>query len=305
MQSPASERERLVCSTRHLSLVIGLLTLLLTQASAAALQPVAYHIERGYTLLAEAQQEQTATQREPLLHSASKAFAQAYQLAGPRSKAEALLGASQTYLLMQHPPNVFPFLWSASPLQRAEKSLQQALVLHNANGAAALLMGIVLWRQAEAMPERRAPLQQRSRSYLRQAREAGLPVQLPGETPSTPSSSPPLFAIEHNLRTLRSVDIRGTGTPLDVLFCHHAPHHPTHSYGVVVMQQRAYPLSSAVPTPSVPPAEHVEACRVAPRPPEPPHVIVVVRHHGERWHRIFRWDGQQFVFVGEEHPKSE
>ena len=301
MRSFGKNRERQVFSTRRMGLITWLLIMILTGSWTTALQPATRHIDRGHRLLVEAHQEQTDPHRERLLHTASKAFAQAYQLAGPRSKVEALLGASQAYLLMRRPPKVFPFLWSADPLQRAEKSLQQALVLQAKNGAAALLMGLVLWRQAEVMPDRRAMLQQRSRIYLRQAVEAGLPVQIPGHPTSPLSGSPPLFSIHHGLRTLRYADTQGTGSSLDLLFCYHAPQHPTHSYGVVVMQQQAYPLSSASATTPVPPAEHVEACHVAPRQPGPPLVMAIVRHNGQRRHRMFRWDGGQFVFVGEEH----
>ncbi len=305
MQSFGENRKRHVCSTRHIGLVLWPFLMLLIGPWATALQSVTHHIDRSYALLVEAQQEHTDTRREQLLHTASKAFAQAYQLAGPRSKVEALLGASQTYLLMRHPPKVFPFLWSASPLQRAEKSLQQALVLDTKNGAAALLMGLVLWRQADTMPDRRDTLKQRSRTYLWQAREAGFPVQIPGQTMSSLSASPPLFAIHHGLRTLRYADTRGTGSPLDLLFCYHTPQHPTHIYGVVVIQQQAYPLSSASATRQVPPAEDVEACTVAPRSHEPPLVVAIVRHNTQRIHRMFRWDGRQFMFVGEERRDAE
>ena len=301
MQSLREVRERYIFPTRRIGFVTALLLIVLAGSRATALQSAIHYIDRGYILLGEAHQTQTDTERERLLHTASKAFAQAYQLAGPRSKVEALLGASQAYFLMRSPPKVFPFLWSASPLQRAEKSLQQALALQAKNGAAALLMGLVLWRQAEAMPDRRARLQQRSRTYLRQALEAGLPIQLPGQMPTSISELPPLFTMQHELRTLRYVDTRGTGSPLDLLFCYHAPQHRTHSYGVVVIQHQAYPLSSATATTSVPSAEHVETCRVVPRPPGPPLVIAIVRQNDQQRHRLFYWDGGQFVFVGEEH----
>jgi hypothetical protein len=173
------------------------------------------------------------------------------------------------------------------------------------NAAAALLMGLVLWRQAETMPDRHDTLKQRSRTYLRQAREAGLPVQLPGQTMSSLSTSPPLFAIHHDLRTLRYADTRGTGSPLDLLFCSHTPQHPTHIYGVVVIQHQAYPLSSASATRHVAPAEDVEACTVASHAHEPPLVVAIVRHKRQRIHRMFRWDGRQFRFVGEEHRDAE
>ena len=89
----------------RLSLV--LVCVLLSAATvplAAAQKTAAAHVERGYELLAQARREIQDRRRDQLLVAASKAFSHAYQLAGPRTKAQVLIGAAQGYLLMKRPP---------------------------------------------------------------------------------------------------------------------------------------------------------------------------------------------------------
>src|SRR4029450_8924627 len=96
------------------------------------------YMAQGYAVLLQARHTGDGQRREQLVAEAVAAFKDAYQLAGPTVQMQALVGAAQGYLLMQSPRPHFPFLWQATPLQRAEKSLQQALFLQPDNGAAVL-----------------------------------------------------------------------------------------------------------------------------------------------------------------------
>ena len=115
-------------------------------ALAVVSEPAQEHAERGYALLAQARLETESATRERLLTAAIAAFKEAYQSepTDPTIQVHALLGAAQAELLVQHPRRVFPFLWQATPLQRAEKNLQQALFLQPDNAAATFLLGLVI-----------------------------------------------------------------------------------------------------------------------------------------------------------------
>ena len=133
-----------------IGLAVSLGVLQVHLALAVVSEPAPEHVERGYALLAQARLEAESATRERLLTEAIAAFKEAYQSepTDPTMQVQALLGAAQAYLLVQSPRRVFPFLWQATPLQRAEKNLQQALVLQPDNAAAAFLLGLVYWRQA-------------------------------------------------------------------------------------------------------------------------------------------------------------
>src|SRR5712691_3559993 len=177
------------------------------------------HVERGYALVAQARLEAESATRERLLSGAIAAFKEAYQSepTDPPSQVQALLGAAQASLLVQSPRRVFPFLWQATPLQRAEKSLQQALVLQPDNAAAALLLGIVYWRQATQAAGQQRDIRARSTYYLTQAAALGLPIAL-APPPERHESPVTLFSVEDTIVALRYIDARGVGRLEDLLF---------------------------------------------------------------------------------------
>src|SRR5215510_3358620 len=161
-----------------LAVSLGVLQVQLTLAVVS--RPAQEHVERGYTLLAQARLEAESTTHERLLTAAIAAFKAAYQSepTEPPIQVHALLGAAQAELLVQHPRRVFPFLWQATPLQRAEKNLQQALFLQPDNAAATFLLGLVYWRQATQTPGQPQDALERSQHYLTQAASVGNPFRL-------------------------------------------------------------------------------------------------------------------------------
>src|SRR5215475_907786 len=132
-----------------IGLAVSLGVLQVHFAFAVVSGPAQEHAEHGYALLVQARLETESASRERLLTAAIAAFKAAYQSEPVElpTQLHALVGAAQAELLVQHPRRVFPFLWQATPLQRAEKNLQQALVLQPDNAAATFLLGLVYWRQ--------------------------------------------------------------------------------------------------------------------------------------------------------------
>src|SRR5439155_4911325 len=110
-------------------------------ALAVVSEPAQEYAERGYVLLLQAHLETESASRERLLTEVIAAFKAAYQSepTEPTIQVHALLGAAQAELLVQHPRGVFPVLWQATPLQRAEKDLQQALFLQPDHAASSIL----------------------------------------------------------------------------------------------------------------------------------------------------------------------
>src|SRR5262245_31338024 len=159
--------------------------------------PAQEHAERGYVLLGQARLEAENAARERLLTAAIAAFKAAYQSepVDPTMQVHALLGAAQAELLVQHPRRVFPFLWQATPLQRAEKNLQQALVLQPDNAAATFFLGLVYWRQAAQAPGQQQDSLKRSQYYLTRAASLGIPIRL-SSTPEQQESPVTLFDVE-------------------------------------------------------------------------------------------------------------
>src|SRR5215510_1639987 len=160
-----------------IGLAVSLGVLQVQLALAVVSRPAQEHVEHGYTLLAQARLEAESTTRERLLTAAIAAFKGAYQSepTEPTIQVHALLGAAQAELLVQHPRRVFPFLWQATPLQRAEKNLQQALFLQPDSAAATFLLGLVYWRQAAQAPGQQQDLD-RSKEYLIPAAAWGIPL---------------------------------------------------------------------------------------------------------------------------------
>ena len=99
-------------------LICGHMAVAAAAESPAAVQEIA----RGHALLAAARLEPAGEAREHLLSEAVEAFKSGYRWFGRDTQVRALLGAAQGYLMMQTPRRVFPFLWQATPLQRAERS---------------------------------------------------------------------------------------------------------------------------------------------------------------------------------------
>src|SRR5262249_14135923 len=177
------------------------------------------YVERGYALVAQARMEAESATRERLLQAAITAFKEAYQTEPPEPtlQVQALLGAAQAYLLVQSPRRVFPFLWQAAPLQRAEKNLQQALFPQPDNAAATLLLGIAYLRQATPATGLQQGTRDRSTDFLTQAAALGLPIAL-APSPERPASPVQLFGVEDTVVALRYVDARGMGKLEDLVF---------------------------------------------------------------------------------------
>lgn len=255
--------------------------------------PPQEHIEHGYAQLTQARLETASAARERLLSAAVTAFKEAYQLAGPTTQAHALLGAAQAYLLMQAPRRVFPFLWQATPLQRAEKSLQQALVLQPDNAAAALLLGMVYWRQAAATSGAPADTLARSRHALAQAATLGIPVRLP--TPSEHDTSLSLtFDSDDSLIVLQYVDARGSGRSDDLVLIYRPTESPR-VFGVVVTAGKAHPLTTDANTGALAPASLLEAMSVTQQPGRTPILALRFRQDAQHFDTRFTWDGTRFV----------
>ena len=161
--------------------------------------PPQEHLERGYARLTQARLRPAGAAHERLLSEAIAAFKEAYQNAGPAIQVHALVGVAQAYLLVQSPRRVFPFLWQATPLQRAERSLQQALFLHPDNAAAALLLGMVYWRQASTASEHQADALAHSRRYLEQAATLGVPVRWPSAPAQDADTSQHKFGVDDSM----------------------------------------------------------------------------------------------------------
>src|SRR5262245_19992142 len=200
-------------------LAVSLGVLQVYVAFAVVSGPAQEHAERGYALLAQARLEAESATRERLLTGAITAFKEAYQSepTDPPTQVHALLGAAQAELLVQHPRRVFPFLWQATPLQRADKNLQQALVLQPDNAAATFLLGLVYWRQATQASGQQLDSLKRSQYYLTQAASLGIPIRL-SSTSEQQESPVTLFSVEDTVEALRYVDARGVGRMDDLVF---------------------------------------------------------------------------------------
>jgi len=270
---------------------VGLVHLALAVVSGAAPE----YVERGYAHVGQARVETDSVARERLLSTAIAAFKEAYQAEPPDlpSQVQALLGAAQAYLLVQSPHRVFPFLWQATPLQRAEKSLQQALVLQPDNAAAALLLGMVYWRQAAASEQQAT--RERSTYYLAQAAALGLPIAV-GSASKQPESPVKLFRVEDTIMALRYIDARGVGRSEALLFVYQAAANAP-LFGVVVVERQAYPLSTAPSTGALASHGLLESSTILPQPDQRPILVLRLRQDTQVQELRFTWDGTHFVPV--------
>jgi len=264
-------------------------------ALAVVSRPAPELVERGYTHLAQARAEADSATRERLLNAAIAAFKGAYQAEPPEppSQAQALLGAAQAYLLVQSPRRVFPFLWQATPLQRAAKSLQQALARQPDNAAAALLLGVVYWRQATQAAEPQHDVLERSQYYLAHAAALGLPIAF---TSSRDRQASPVkwFSVDDTIMALCYVDARGVGRMEDLLFVYRSPASAP-LYGVVVTGRQAHPLTLDTATGALVPDGLLESITTTPQPGQQSILALRVRQGTLAQDLRFTWDGTRFV----------
>jgi hypothetical protein len=277
-----------------IGLAVSLGVLQVYVAFAVVSEPAQEHVERGYVLLVQAHLEAESATRERLLTAAIAAFKAAYQSEpiDPTMQVHALLGAAQADLLVQHPRRVFPFLWQATPLQRAEKNLQQALFLQPDNAAATFLLGLVYWRQAAQPPGQQDDLD-RSKEYLIQAAALGIPIH-PASTPERQDSLVTLFGVEDTVVALRYVDARGVGRMDDLIFVYRPAARET-LFGVIVTERQAYPLATDSATGALAPQGLLEAITTTPQPGKPPILVLRLRQGAQSIDARFTWDGVRFV----------
>ena len=278
-----------------MGLAVSLSVLQISLALAVVSRPAQEYADRGYALLVQARLEAESSTRERLLTAATAAFKEAYQ-SEPTDltmQVHALLGAAQAELLVQHPRRVFPFLWQATPLQRAEKNLQQALFLQPDNAAATFLLGLVYWRQAAQTPEHQQDALERSQHYLTQAAGLGIPVRLTS-TPERQDNPVTLCSVEDTVVALRYVDARGVGRMDDLIFVYRPAAHEV-LFAVVVTGQQAYPLATDSATGALAPQGLLEAITTTPQPGKPPILILPLRQGTQSVDARFTWDGIHFV----------
>jgi hypothetical protein len=246
-------------------------------------------------LLGHARLQTESAERERLLTAAIAAFKAAYQSepVEPPTQVQALLGAAQAELLVQHPRRVFPFLWQATPLQRAEKNLQQALFLQPDNAAAVLLLGLVYWRQAAQAPGQQQDALARSQHYLTQAAALGIPIRLTS-TPERQDSPVTLFSVADTAVALRYVDARGAGRMDDLIFVYRPAARET-LLGVVVTERQMYSLTTDSTMGVLAPQGLLEAITTIPQPGKPPILVLRLRQGTRTIDARFTWDGGRFV----------
>ncbi|HEY5865076.1 MAG TPA: hypothetical protein VI542_05915 [Candidatus Tectomicrobia bacterium] len=283
----------------HRAWIIGLAAILGTLqgdlAFAVVATPAPEQVEQGYALLAQAHLEAESATRERLLTEAIAVFKAAYQSepVAPAMQVQALLGAAQAHLLVLSPRRVFPFLWQATPLQRAERNLRQALVLQPDNAAAVFLLGLVYWRQATQAAGQRQDVLERSREYLTQAAGLGIPIHV-SSVPARSDTPLAGFSVEDTVVALRYVDARGVGRMDDLIFVYRSVARKA-LFGVAVTGRQAYPLVTDNATGSLALQGLPETISTVPQPDKPP-ILVLRLHQGTQPRDIhFTWDGAGFV----------
>lgn len=270
-------------------IVTALLVFGYTAAAAAPGSPTATReIARGHALLAAARLAPAGEAREDLLSEAVEAFKSAYRWFGHHTQVRALLGAAQGYLVMQTPRRVFPFLWQATPLQRAERSAQQALVMQPDSPAAAFLLGLIYGRQAQAA-EDPAEAMTLSHEYLAKAAGSGMPVAIPGAA----DASPHAFQTGDESLVLRYADARGTGKSDDLLFIYEK--RDNRYVGVVVTMGKPYPLLAEAMNGTMASGGVFSGVSVETQPQGAPRIVVRVRQDGRETALSFVWNGDGFM----------
>ena len=270
-------------------IVTALLVFGYTAVVAADGSPTAAReIARGHALLAAARLAPAGEEKEDLLSEAVEAFKSGYRWFGRDTQVRALLGAAQGYLMMQTPRRVFPFLWQATPLQRAERSAQQALVMQPDSPAAAFLLGLIYWRQARTAEDPTEPMAL-SHEYMAKAADSGMPVA----APRSGDGSPPTFQIDDIPSVLRYADARGTGKPDDLLFVYEKGEN--RYVVVVVVAGKAYPLVADAVTGTVVSRGVFEKISIDAQPQGAPQIVIHARQDGRLTAASFVWNGNGFV----------
>jgi hypothetical protein len=258
------------------------------------------HLQRGYDQLLQARRSAPGEERDQILANAVKAFNKAYEIAGRQTKIQTLNGAAQAYLLMQRAPARFPFLWSASPLSRAQKNLQHVLALEPDNAVAHLLMGFLFGQQAQTDYPKRAAHRQRSDAHWRRAAQLGLPLQPPssdtGESDlRPPSAALPPFAIHDVILALQPVDTEGTGRWQDVLLIYRPAVEADRCYGWVMRRHRVYRLITNRATGVLAPVGRLDALRIDADAAGWPRISVTWQRRDRPVETQFVWDGDGFA----------
>jgi hypothetical protein len=279
---------------------LGMLWLLWVTMPAWALDSARDHLQRGYDQLLQARRLTPGEERDQVLANVVKAFNKAYEIAGRQTKIQTLNGAAQAYLLMQRAPVQFPFLWSASPLSRAQKNLQYVLALEPDNAVAHLLMGLLFGQQAQTDYPKRAAHRQRSDMHWRRAAQLGLPLQPPssdtGESDlRPPSAAMPPFAIHDVILALQQVDTEGTGRWQDVLLIYRPAVEADRCYGWVMRSHRVYPLMTNRATGVLAPVGRLDALRIDADAAGWPRISVTWQHRDRPVETQFVWDGDGFA----------
>lgn len=269
-------------------IVAALLVFGHTAAMADGSPTAASEIARGHALLASARLEPAGEAKEDLLAEAVEAFKSGYRWFGRSTQVRALLGAAQGYLMMQTPRRVFPFLWQATPLQRAERSVQQALVMQPDGPAAAFLLGLIYWRRAQ-IAENPVEVTALSREYVTQAAGLGMPVAAPGVAGGSQNA----FRMGDTSLVLRYADARGTGKADDLLFIYEKGEN--RSIGAVVAAGKAYPLVADATTGTLVSGGVFERVDVETPPHGAPRVVIHARQDGRHIVVPFAWNGEGFV----------
>jgi len=278
-----------------IGLAVSLVVIQVHFALAVVSEPAQEYAERGYALLAQARLEAEHATRERLLTAAIAAFKAAYQNEPTdlTTQVHALIGAAQAEMLVQHPRRVFPFLWQATPLQRAEKNLQQALYLQPDNAAATFLLGLVYWRQAAQASGQQQDTLERSKEYLTQAAGLGIPIGL-ASTPERQDSPITLFSVEDTIMALRYINARGVGKMADLIFVYQSTAHKA-LFAVMVAGRQAYPLATDSATGVLAQQGLLEAITTTPQPGKSPILILRLRQSTQSIDARFTWDGARFV----------
>ena len=250
-------------------------------AAADGSPKAAREIARGHALLAAARLEPAGEEREDLLSQAVEAFKSGYRWFGRNTQVRALLGAAQGYLMMQTPRRVFPFLWQATPLQRAERSAQQALVMQPDSPAAAFLLGLIYWRRAQAAEDAAEPMAL-GNEYAAKAADLGMPVAAPGVADGSPYD----FQVGDTPLVLQYADARGTGKPEDLLFIYEKG--KERYVAVVVTMGKGYLLVAV--------SDGIfEGVSVEAPPQGAPRIVIRARQDGRQAAVLFVWNGDGFV----------
>ncbi len=276
---------------------LSLLWLVVCPGVSFGLESARDHLARGYDQLLEARRQNPGAERDEILARAVKSFTKAYETSGPPTQVHVLIGAAQGYLLMQKSPRQFPFLWSASPVQRALRSVQHVLTLEPDNPVAHLLMGLVLRRQqSEATGSTVLEDRQQERSAWRRAAELGLRVQVAGERLESGADIEP-FSATGVVLVLQSVDLGGEGRFQDVLWVYRPHAEAAYCYGMVRHQGEIYPLIGDPVTGRLAPTGSLDHFRVNTRATDGVELIAGWQQGGQAVEIQFRWTGSRFMPV--------